>query len=282
MAHSYSNRFRRFAGTVLSGATLLAGLAVTLTAQAATLAEVRLVNRHTGQVLPVYRHQGEWWVEGRPGGSYAVDIANRTGQRILAVLSVDGVNAITGDSASAAPKDGYVLDPWQNWAITGWRKSDRQVAAFYFSENDMSYAARTGRPQDVGVIGVALFRERTFRPARPPVIQRNAPAAEEGEPSRSQDAATDMAAAAPSPSPAAKTQRSPSLGTGHGALEASHTSTVDFEAASQRPEQVVRLRYDSRANLVARGVIRESARERTPNPFPAPGGNGYVPDPPRW
>ncbi|WP_313299903.1 hypothetical protein [Diaphorobacter sp.] len=289
MVHSTPLPSHRCVRALLGSALLLTAMVAAATsprAHAATLADVRLVNRHTGQVLPVYRHQGELWVAGRPGGSYSVDITNRTGQRILAVLSVDGVNAITGESASAAPKDGYVLDAGQSWGITGWRKSDSQVAAFYFSESGASYASRTGRPHDVGVIGVALYRERWQRPISPPppIYPRNAPAAQE----RSAEATADMAEAplAAAPNAAAKSRvapsPSPTLGTGHGALETSYTSTVDFVAATQRPEQIVRIRYDSFANLVARGVIRDRLPERVPNPFPAQGSSGYVPDPPRW
>lgn len=294
------------------------------------LADVKLVDRTTGQPLRLYQHQGEYWVAGRPGASYAVDITNRTGSRILAVISVDGVNALDGKMASSAPDDGYVLNPWQNWAITGWRKSQSQVAAFYFSESDASYASRTGRPLDVGVIGVALFRERVPEPVRPPPIARRSPVTEEHAPARmneSEKSTADAAATAPLPvppsapqaspaavpppsSPAAESAaeaspapssaeraakrapsatanavpRSPSLGTGHGALETSHTRTVDFDSATQRPEQIVRIRYDSYANLVAKGVIREPrpAPERRPDAFPADAERSYVPDPPRY
>ena len=44
--------------------------------------------------------------------------------------------------------------------IAGWRKNLARTAAFYFTELPDSYAARTGRPDHVGVIGVAVFRER--------------------------------------------------------------------------------------------------------------------------
>ncbi|EFK95560.1 conserved hypothetical protein, partial [sediment metagenome] len=44
--------------------------------------------------------------------------------------------------------------------VQGWRKDLNRTAAFYFSDPQASYAARTGRPDDLGVIGVALFRER--------------------------------------------------------------------------------------------------------------------------
>ena len=332
MASSFIHRARRLGlSPLLACAALAGGLAYTAGAQAEswnrTLADVRLVDRNSGQAVSVYEYKGEYWVAGRPGASYSVDITNRTGERILAVVSVDGVNAITGKSAAAAPKDGYVFDPRRNWAITGWRKSDSQVAAFYFSESDASYASRTGRPRDVGVIGVALFRERVAPVVRPlpPPVSRNAPMVEEREYIRSNsdsqnrveavtaDAAAAAAApAAPAPAAAATAQAapaaaesaqaakprmaesnadratkrssaSPTLGTGHGALETSYTTDVEFEAANNRPAQTVRIRYDSYANLVARGVIREPrprpSRPRAPNPFP--GDNGFVPDPPR-
>ncbi|MBF5006614.1 hypothetical protein [Diaphorobacter caeni] len=307
---------RRTVSRLLIGATLLGGLS--LAAQAAKLADVRLVERNSGRVLPVYFHQGEYWVAGRPGANYSIDITNRTGRRIMAVVSVDGVNAITGKSASATADDGYVFSPWQNWGITGWRKSDSHVAAFYFSESDASYASRTGRPRDVGVIGVALFRERAPEPVRPaPPISRRGPVNEESEKSSRYDGAADAQASAapalpapgsqnvPSPQPSAAATEaakphaqeksadlaakrspspspSPSLGTGHGSLETSYTSKTEFDAATRRPEQVVRFRYDSYANLVAKGVIPAPRGERTPNPFPAQGNDGFVPDPPRW
>ncbi len=307
---------------------LVASLSFAAIAQAAAVADVQLVDRNSGQRLPVYQHQGEYWVAGRPGASYSVDITNRTSGRILAVVSVDGVNAITGKSAAPTADDGYVLNGWQNWAITGWRKSDNQVAAFYFSESDASYAARTGRPRDVGVIGVALFRERRPEPVRPaPPISRRGPVVEDyasdGKSAADSPMASQAPMAAPMPppqaspaaradaaAPAAAAERSaeaeyankartqnnadyaakrmpsqpsaptsPSLGTGHGALESSHTQTTDFDSATRKPVQIVRIRYDSYANLVAKGVIAQPRPDRSPNPFPA---SGYVPDPPRW
>ena len=318
------------ASAALVASLLTAGLGMVYSAHAATIADVQLVDRISGQRMPLYQHQGELWVAGRPGANYSIDITNRTGRRIMAVISVDGVNAITGKSATAAPDDGYVFNPWQNWAITGWRKSDSQVAAFYFSESDASYASRTGRPRDVGVIGVALFRERVPEPVRPapPVSRRNSPVLEDrmdsavnkstadsrgpAAPSASPTPQALPPAAANAPSPAAADMameaeatakpsakrapsaqadgtasmapRTPSLGTGHGALESSHTSTTSFDSASQQPAQIVRIRYDSYANLVAKGVIRDSRPqpERRPNAFPADPQPSYVPDPPRY
>ena len=92
-------------------------------------------------------------------------IRNCTGARVLVVTSVDGVNVISGDTA-APSQSGYVLEPWGSVEITGWRKSLSRTAAFYFTDLGDSYAARTGRPQNVGVIGVAVFQEKPSRASR--------------------------------------------------------------------------------------------------------------------
>lgn len=251
------------------------------------LAQISIVERATGRVLPQYSHEGELWVVGRPGANYAVRIRNLEGRRIMGVISVDGVNAINGRTASSRAEGGYVLDAGDSYDVRGWRKSNDNVAAFYFSESDMSYAARTGRPQDVGVIGVALYREKLPKPAayQGPLYEPQAQASASAAESAAADVAVPQAASksrsaerrAPQASPA------PSLGTGHGAVERSQVTQVEFEADSDQPRQMVRIRYDSYANLVARGVIREPrprpSQPRAPNPFP--GDNGFVPDLPR-
>ena len=137
-------------------ATAIAPLAAV---RADSLARVDVYDRSAGEALPVYRQHGRRYVEGHPGNEYAVRIRNCTDQRLLAVLSVDGVNAVTGETASP-DQAGYVIEPGGYVTVQGWRKDLNRTAAFYFSDPQASYAARTGRPNDLGVIGVALFRER--------------------------------------------------------------------------------------------------------------------------
>ena len=127
-----------------------------------SLVQVDVYDRADGSALPVYQKDGRHYIVGMPGHEYAVRIRNTTGARILVVTSVDGVNVISGDTA-APSQSGYVLDPWGSVEITGWRKSLERTAAFYFTDLGDSYAARTGRPQNVGVIGVAVFQERPRR-----------------------------------------------------------------------------------------------------------------------
>ncbi|HEY9132106.1 MAG TPA: hypothetical protein VIM98_10145, partial [Dyella sp.] len=121
------------------------------------LIDVNIVDRDTGARLPVYRHLGRYYVAGEPGHRYRVDLRNSGDDAVLGVLSVDGVNAITGDTANWS-QPGYVLDAYRTFSVLGWRKSDEQVAGFLFTDLGASYAARTGRPDNVGVIGVAVFR----------------------------------------------------------------------------------------------------------------------------
>ena len=264
---------------------LLGMLVVVGSANAASLADVQVVERASGRVLPVHRHGGEYWIAGQPGRNYEIRINNRLDERLMAVISVDGVNVITGQSASSQPRDGYVFEAMGQSAITGWRKSDDTVAAFYFSYKEASYASRTGRPQDVGAIGVALFREKQVMPAPRINSSRNDAKANQAEIAVEAPVYdSDAAAQAPQASMARRRAESPAsrLGTGHGAIEASHVEDTEFTSATTAPEQIVRLRYDSYANLVARGVIRQPATTapivRQPNPFPQ---DGYVPDPPR-
>ncbi|MEO5628880.1 MAG: hypothetical protein ABIQ62_03805 [Thermomonas sp.] len=233
-----------------------------------------VVDRDTGQILPEYGHRGQDWIAGVPGHRYSVRLTNTTGERVLVVLSVDGVNAVSGETASAS-QGGYVLDPWETAEIAGWRKSLDDVAQFLFTDLPDSYAARTGRPDDVGVIGIAVFKERRvqpyYPPSAPPIASNRAreqAAGKAAAPSASADSAMAQAEAMP--------QR---LGTGHGQREWAPVGQTEFVRASRSPQQVAQLRYDDTDQLVAIGVLPRPYQPITgegPRAFP----NGFVADPP--
>ena len=103
----------------------------------------------------------------RPGARYSLRVTNHTDGRVLVVMSVDGVNILTGETAGYGQR-GYVFAPHESLDLTGWRKSRREVAAFTFAPLPQSYAARTGRPADVGVIGIAVFKEKIVAGAADP------------------------------------------------------------------------------------------------------------------
>lgn len=112
-----------------------------------------------GDVMDTFFHKNRYYVRGASNRAYAIRITNPTAQRVEAVISVDGLDVIDGQDASF-DKRGYVVDPYTSFVIEGWRTSDESVAAFRFSPLEDGYAAQMGKPRNVGVIGVAFFRER--------------------------------------------------------------------------------------------------------------------------
>ena len=157
---------------LLAAGALLAAFAMPAAA-IGTLIDVRIIDRATGETLTPTWHAGRWWVAGKPGSRYAIALANRAGERTLNVVSVDGVNAVSGDTA-AWNQTGYVLGSGDAMQVTGWRKGTAEVASFEFTALPDSYAARTGRPANVGVIGIALFREKPKLVATPPILNESA------------------------------------------------------------------------------------------------------------
>lgn len=286
-----TNRTQRLPSprSFLAAALLVAGCAggsASFPAAAGSLVDVQVVDRSSGQVLETWRHRGRLYVAGTPGKRYAVLLDNRSGGRLLSVLAVDGVNAVSGETA-AVSQSGYVLSPGQSAEIAGWRKSMQEVAAFYFTSVADSYAGRSGRPENTGVIGVAVYREEVPPPAIAPLPLAERYASGDAE-ERADAAAPAAASGEASAAKATKNEADrrgrqaaameKKLATGHGERVAAPTEYTSFRRASATPAEVITIYYDSRANLIARGIIpdpRPSVRPPLPNPFPG----GFVPDP---
>jgi len=248
------------------------------------LADITVYDRSQGRELPVFWHEGRAYVVGRPGNEYQVALRSKQGDDLLAVVSVDGVNVLSGETANTR-QGGYVLTPWSRYDVLGWRKSMGEVAAFYFTTLGDSYAARTGRPDNVGVIGVALFKRKPAPPAisglqEAPFFRKprrdkdesdNSLSSPSGEAKRVESQNAPPAEAGTSAPRAAPAQP---LGTGHGRREESRVHWVDFERASEQPVESITIYYDSYRNLVARGIVTAPIAPRNPQPFP-----GFVPDP---
>jgi hypothetical protein len=231
------------------------------------LADLSIHDRATGRELPVHWHEGRAYVVGTPGSEYRVVVRSRAGEDLLAVVSVDGVNVMSGETASPR-QSGYVLSPWNRVDIGGWRKSLDEIEAFYFTTLGDSYASRTGRPANVGVIGAAIFqRKREEPPAAAAPFENRAPEAK----SESRDAMRERSMTMPAQSAPAP---SAPLGTGHGRREESRVRWVSFDRASEAPVETIAIYYDSYRNLVARGIV-QSASPRDPDPFPT----AFAPDP---
>jgi hypothetical protein len=249
---------------------------------------------------------------GTIGDRYRIHITNPTPRRVEAVVSVDGLDAIDGRTANFDDKRGYVIAPYGDVTIEGFRTSLDQVATFRFSSVRDSYAGKKGQDRNVGVIGIAFFPERE----RPPVYRYRRPI-EESDRGRSYDEAPPAKAApapyggssegrAPSAAPSAEARRDgagssssrrsaeapydndrPGLGTEFGERRWSSVHYTSFQRESPtRPSYIVELRYNDREGLLALGIpvddvrpypddvsVRESA-----DPFP---GSRFAAPPPR-
>ena len=241
-------------------------LAITYSsAQAGELASLSIISQQTGQPIKIWRHAGRNYIAGTNGQRYSLQIKNKLDVRLLSVVAVDGINVITGDTA-APDQSGYVLEADQQQEIAGWRKSMQQVAAFYFTDLSDTYAARTGRSEQAGVIGIALYREKNAM-VRPSTIEARRKRAYDENVAKSSQRAQSAPLQAQGPESEDK------LGTGHGERIQSESRSTEFLRASKTPSEMLTVYYDSYANLVARGIIPRHLDH--PSPFP----NRFVPDP---
>jgi hypothetical protein len=243
---------------------------------------VRIVNAWMRD-LPTFYHDGRSYVLGAIGERYAVVVSNPTAQRVEAVISIDGLDAIDGTPADYVHKRGYVLPAYGSATIVGFRTSLDQVATFRFSSVADSYAGRLGQARDVGVVGVAFFPERAMIVVAPPPPlatspsdawerQRDygggasRPSASAPPPSRKSAEPQPTTAASPSvadeaprtaggaPSHSEAEQRR-GLGTEFGEARESHVEETMFARAnSASPSEVVVFRYNDRAGLIALGI----------------------------
>jgi hypothetical protein len=256
-----------------------------------------------GNTLPTFWKGGRTYVLGEQGARYSLRIRNQSGTRVEFVASVDGRDVLDGRPAGMA-KRGYIVAPWGEVSIDGFRLNQDSVAAFRFSSVRDSYAAQMGDARDVGVIGVAVFPEqqvqRRFVPpsglfgAGDPGSGLNNALGGLGSRGDARGAA-DLDAQPPSAAPAAAGARAlgsfakkaerPGLGTEFGEQRSSRVEEVAFQRASSQPAATLTVRYNDRQGLRAMGVNinpivgpREAELRETANPFP----NNYCAPPPGW
>jgi hypothetical protein len=218
--------------------------------------------------LPTYYQGGRAYVLGAMGQRYRVRVSNPTSRRVEAVVSVDGLDAIDGRTASYSDKRGYIISPYSEVTLDGFRTSVNDVATFRFSSVRDSYAGRKGNDRNVGVIGVAVFPERER-----PIVRRYPPRPYEYDRERASADETPARKSAPAPSTgaldgeakagssagaprsAAPAPERPGLGTEFGERRAAHVDFTRFERENpSRPASILEVRYNDRDGLVALGI----------------------------
>ncbi len=273
------------AGSALAGPALAHPRGLAETPASLVAVSVELDGR-PASLYPAADGSGRFYVEARRGGRYAVVLANRTAERVGVVLTVDGLNAISGQRDEGRGRM-YVLDPWQRTTVRGWRSSLADVRQFTFVDEQASYAARSGKANDkMGWIEIAAYRERRPFVHSAPQVERPRPGRveAEGDAARSKgesapEPARDAAeATAPTPLGGASARAYP--GTGWGERRHDPVVLVSFDPESEPGERVT-LRYEYRPALVALGVLprRVPGRDRLAERERAEA--GFAP-PPAW
>lgn len=236
-----------------------------------------------GKPIQEYHKDGRTFVEGRRGSNFELELKNLTCRRILVHPTVDGLSAMSGKEASRLDNDGYVLHGFQTAVIPGWRLNDDEVAHFFFAGDGKSYAEKTGKGRDKGVIACAVWEEKVIVRPETCFFSSSAPCA--GELNTEMNSATMEWM--PSASHETKTSGSitrgarkrgmrmnkvatQNLGTGFGERTQHEVHTTTFDKATDEPVVVATIYYDDLKGLRARGINiqRQRKRNRFPNPFP--------------
>lgn len=122
-----------------------------------------------GKPVRQYEHEGQIYVEGRPGSEYSIKIKNPNWNRSKVILSVDGLSVMDGQPASEN-SSGYILNSRESITIDGWRISNNEVRKFQFGRISNSYSNKSGHGKvNCGVIGIMIFEERSY----PPLFREN-------------------------------------------------------------------------------------------------------------
>ena len=235
--------------------------------------------------LPSVRHRGSTFVAGEHGDRYEIRIGNNSAHRLEVVVSVDGLDAVSGRPGDFTSQRGYVIEPFGSVVIDGFRTSLQRVAAFRFASVGDSFAAKSGAAHNAGVIGVAVFKERAAPIARHHHAPKVAGASKkDGKARRSAPSRPGSATADAERSWSAPSRE---LGTRFGESRHSAVREVGFTRASaRRPDFRTTLHYDSARGLQARGVplVVDPVWHDTPpaDTWPAARGERFSQPPPGW
>jgi hypothetical protein len=194
-----------------------------------------------GGSQPVYVSGGQAYVAGVFGQAYEIRVHNRSGQRVEAVVAVDGRDVITGEPIDPRRHRGHLVHPWGQASIAGFRSSDASVAQFRFSTIPRSYAWRTGTAWGIGTIRVWIFEESVPEPIV--VLPYGVPGAQRGA------TAGEAAPSAPR-----------DMGTEYGEQRWSPVVRTHFVRRSHSANAILGVHYQSHEALAAAGILHPVAR----------------------
>jgi hypothetical protein len=236
-----------------------------------------------GKPIQEYHKDERTFVEGRQGSNFSLELTNLTPRRILVHPTVDGLSAMSGKEASRLDDDGYVLHAFQKTTIPGWRLNNDEVARFFFAGAGKSYAEKSGKGLDKGVIACAVWEEKQIIVPETVYYSSNELHTEMHSEEQCSGSLSWM------PSDHHPRNRSitrgrrhtkggmhvnccstQNLGTGFGERAQHEVHTTTFDKATDSPVVIATIYYDDLKGLRAQGInIRRQKSKRLPDPFPA-------------
>lgn len=199
-----------------------------------------------GKVRPPDTHRA--YVEALRGERYAVRVTNRTGERVGLVIAVDGRNILTGKKSHLRSDERmYILPPYGSGTYEGWRTDRDTVNRFYFTDPGDSYAGAFGDYSAMGVVAVAVYREREI-----PAVSERPDGLDLHKSSPPPGSAPEAESAAPRA--AVPRQKTADAGTGFGEERHSPVVRVEFRPEPRVAERHF-LKYEWRDTLCRKGVI---------------------------
>lgn len=114
-----------------------------------------------GKPQKIHYHDNKYYLEARENYEYSIKIKNNSYEDILAITSIDGLDSMSGKTASDN-SGGYIIAARSSFEIKGFRKDLNTVGAFKFCKKNNSYAKskRSGAEKNCGVIGIRLFNKK--------------------------------------------------------------------------------------------------------------------------
>lgn len=113
-------------------------------------------------VRKYFDRDGKIWVEARHGSRFEIKLTNDGWQRVLAVVSVDGLNIIDGKHENPETAKGYIINSYSSATIPGWKTGPDSAREFYFTaDSSASYSKKIGADErNIGVIAAAFYKEK--------------------------------------------------------------------------------------------------------------------------
>lgn len=254
------------------------------------------------KIATKYNHEGDVYIEGRPGSDYELELVNDMMYDAEFVVSIDGLSITDGKPAGSASR-GYIVKGYSRYRIKGWLVDSTTAAKFTFNKKSSSYASNSpaGDASNAGVIGLQVF------PRKPvPRYTGNTIWASLGRGLHINSSTSDYniygSAAvmdsvdipyqsfntngvekAPSGSylSASADQFTSSVGTEFGDATTFHTTDVKFERADDTPIITSVIYYGDASDLNRIGIVLDWQKKpiSRPNPFPA---DSYCTPPVNW